>query len=190
MNSYHYLLKFIVIGDTGVGKSCVVLQFIENKTRTTHDVTIGVEFGAKTISVRNKNIKLQIWDTAGQENFRSITRSYYRSAIGALLVYDITRKETFEHVKGWLEEVKANGNPYMEILLVGNKNDLETERVITYEQGEKVAKENGLSFIEINAKDYQKVESAFKRVAEGILDKLEKGAIPMSHGNGIKTGDQ
>lgn len=92
MNSYHYLFKFIVIGDTGVGKSCLVLQFIENKTRTTHDVTIGVEFGAKTINVKDKNIKLQIWDTAGQENFRSITRSYYRNAIGALLVYDITRK--------------------------------------------------------------------------------------------------
>jgi small GTP-binding protein len=99
MNSYHYLFKFIVIGDsgnkksiTGVGKSCVVLQFIENKTRASHDVTIGVEFGAKNIQVANKTIKLQIWDTAGQENFRSITRSYYRSAIGALLVYDITRK--------------------------------------------------------------------------------------------------
>lgn len=124
MNSYHYLFKFIVIGDTGVGKSCLVLQFIENKTRTTHDVTIGVQFGAKTINVKDKNIKLQIWDTAGQENFRSITRSYYRSAIGALLVYDITRKDTFTHIKNWLEEVKANGNPYMEILLVGNKNDL------------------------------------------------------------------
>lgn len=125
MNSYHYLFKFIVIGDTGVGKSCVVLQFIENKTRSAHDVTIGVEFGAKTIKVGSKNIKLQIWDTAGQENFRSITRSYYRSAIGALLVYDITRRDTFTHVKNWLEEVKVNGNPHMEILLVGNKNDLE-----------------------------------------------------------------
>ena len=157
MNSYHYLFKFIVIGDTGVGKSCVVLQFIENKTRTTHDVTIGVEFGAKTIPVKEKNIKLQIWDTAGQENFRSITRSYYRSAIGALLVYDITRKDTFLHVKNWLEEVKANGNPHMEILLVGNKNDLEEERVVSYEEGEKMAKNHGLNFIEINSKDYHKV---------------------------------
>lgn len=98
MNSYNYLFKFIVIGDTGkamsivgVGKSCIVLQFIENKTRTSHDVTIGVEFGSKTIPIDDKTIKLQIWDTAGQENFRSITRSYYRSAIGSLLVYDITR---------------------------------------------------------------------------------------------------
>jgi Ras-related protein Rab-2A len=92
-----------------------------------------VEFGVKTIVIGDKNIKLQIWDTAGQENFRSITRSYYRSAIGALLVYDITRKDTFIHVRNWLEEVKSNGNQYMEILLVGNKNDLEDERVVTYE---------------------------------------------------------
>jgi Ras-related protein Rab-2A len=116
-----------------VGKSCVVLQFIENKTRASHEVTIGVEFGAKNIKVSNKTIKLQIWDTAGQENFRSITRSYYRSAIGALLVYDITHKETFEHLREWIEEVRSNGNPYMEILLVGNKNDLEDERVVSYE---------------------------------------------------------
>lgn len=98
MSSYHYLFKFIVIGDTGcfivilgVGKSCVVLQFIEQKMNTEHDVTIGVEFAAKTLKINKKTIKLQIWDTAGQENFRSITRSYYRSAIGSLLVYDITR---------------------------------------------------------------------------------------------------
>ena len=130
-----------------MGKSCIVLQFIENKTRTTHDVTLGVEFGIKTIPVKDRSIKLQIWDTAGQENFRSITRSYYRSAIGALLVYDITNKDSFIHVKNWLEEVKLNGNPYMEILLVGNKNDLEEERVVSYEEGESMAKENGLNFI-------------------------------------------
>jgi Ras-related protein Rab-2A len=138
-------------------------------------VTIGVEFGAKVIPVKNKHIKLQIWDTAGQENFRSITRSYYRSAIGALLVYDITRRESFIHVKSWLEEVKANGNPHMQILLVGNKNDLEGERVVSLEEGEKMAKENGLNFIEINSKNYQKVEMAFKTVTESILDKLERG---------------
>lgn len=100
------------------------MQFIDNKIREMHDVTIGVEFGSKTIDLDGKNIKLQIWDTAGQENFRSITRSYYRSAIGSLLVYDITRRDTFDHLKGWLDEVKTNGNPFMEVLLVGNKTDL------------------------------------------------------------------
>lgn len=102
MNNYYYMFKLIIIGDSGVGKSCLVLQYVENKTRLTHDVTVGVEFGAKNIRIAGKTIKMQIWDTAGQENFRSITRSYYRSAIGALLVYDISRRSSFEHVRNWL----------------------------------------------------------------------------------------
>jgi Ras-related protein Rab-2A len=148
--------------------------------RTAHDVTIGVEFGAKTIKVGNKNIKLQIWDTAGQENFRSITRSYYRSAIGALLVYDITRRDTFIHVKNWLEEVKVNGNPHMEILLVGNKNDLENDRQVALQEGAAFAKENGLQFIEINAKDFNKVSEAFQMIAKAIHRRIEDGKLPLS----------
>jgi Ras-related protein Rab-2A len=108
-----------------------VQQFVEQRINAEHDVTIGVEFASKTVKIKKEVVKLQIWDTAGQENFRSITRSYYRSAIGALLVYDITRyvyqhqrEETFEHIQEWLEEVKANGNASMQILLVGNKIDL------------------------------------------------------------------
>jgi Ras-related protein Rab-2A len=190
MNDYNYLFKLIVIGDTGVGKSCVVLQFIENKTRTTHDVTIGVEFGVRILEVKEKKIKLQIWDTAGQENFRSITRSYYRGAIGALLVYDITRRESFTHVKSWLQEVKSNGNPHMQILLVGNKNDLESERVVSYEEGESTAKENGLGFIEINTRNYSKVEATFKMITETILSKIESGEMPLNQQIGVKAGDQ
>ena len=123
MSAYSYLFKYIVIGDTGVGKSCLVLQFIDNRVRDNHDITIGVEFGAKVVQHENTNIKLQIWDTAGQENFRSITRSYYRSAAGALLVYDITREQSFLNLVNWMEEVKENGNPKMVVLLVGNKSD-------------------------------------------------------------------
>ncbi|XP_051912520.1 uncharacterized protein LOC127594795 [Hippocampus zosterae] len=152
MNYYAYLFKFIVIGDTGVGKSCLVLQFIEGKMRLAHDVTIGVEFGAKMVKVDGKDIKLQIWDTAGQENFRSITRSYYRSAIGALLVFDITRRETFNHLKNWLEEVNQNGNPYMTILLVGNKTDLESQRKVGTAEAQEFAEANNLQYIEVSAK--------------------------------------
>mmetsp|Transcript_39676 Transcript_39676/g.35416 ORF Transcript_39676/g.35416 Transcript_39676/m.35416 type:complete len:106 (+) Transcript_39676:85-402(+) len=104
--SYSYLFKYIIIGDTGVGKSCLLLQFIDKRFRQKHEVTIGVEFGARMINVDGKNIKLQIWDTAGQESFRSITRSYYRAAAGALLVYDITRRETFTHLTRWLDEAR------------------------------------------------------------------------------------
>ena len=121
--SYAYLFKYIVIGDTGkkqlefhvnwrnlfylgVGKSCLLLQFTDKRFRQQHDLTIGVEFGARTVQINEKNIKLQIWDTAGQESFKSITRAYYRGAAGALLVYDITRRDTFTHLTRWLEEVR------------------------------------------------------------------------------------
>merc|ERR1712214_167019 len=102
--SYSYLFKYIIIGDTGVGKSCLLLQFTDKRFQPVHDLTIGVEFGARMINIEGKQIKLQIWDTAGQESFRSITRSYYRGAAGALLVYDITRRDTFNHLTTWLED--------------------------------------------------------------------------------------
>lgn len=125
MANYHLLLRLIVVGDSGVGKSCFVQQFLDGTVREAHDVTVGVEFGCKNLKVAGKNLKLQVWDTAGQENFRSITRSYYRGAIGAFLMYDITRRPAFEHIQSWVEEIKANGNPYIHLFLVGSKNDLE-----------------------------------------------------------------
>ena len=105
-----------------------------------HELTIGVEFGAKTIELNNKNIKIQIWDTAGQEAFQAITRTYYKGAAGALLVYDITRRDTFTHVTKWLEEVKSNSSKSICIILIGNKKDLEDKRQVTYEEGENFAK--------------------------------------------------
>ena len=108
----------------GVGKSCLLLQFTDKRFQPVHDLTIGVEFGARMITIDGKQIKLQIWDTAGQESFRSITRSYYRGAAGALLVYDITRRETFEHLASWLEDARQHANPNMTIMLIGNKADL------------------------------------------------------------------
>lgn len=121
MAPYDYLFKYIIIGDTGVGKSCLLLQFTDKRFRHDHDLTIGVEFGARTVEIEGKQIKLHIWDTAGQESFRSITRSYYRGAAGALLVYDITRRETFNHLTRWLEEVHQHSSPTMTIVLIGNK---------------------------------------------------------------------
>ena len=126
--SYAYLFKYIIIGDTGVGKSCLLLQFTDKRFQPVHDLTIGVEFGARMVQIDNRQIKLQIWDTAGQESFRSITRSYYRGAAGALLVYDITRRETFNHLTRWLEEARQNANQSMVIMLIGNKVRQTSER--------------------------------------------------------------
>ena len=126
--NYEYIFKYIIIGDSGVGKSCLLLQFLENSFKPNHEATIGVEFGTKVITVNgNMNVKLQVWDTAGQDAFKSITRSYYRNAAGALVVYDITSRASFINVQKWLEEAKANGNREMVLALVGNKSDLENK---------------------------------------------------------------
>ena len=111
----HYIIN---INKIAVGKSCILLQFTDNKFRNQHELTIGVEFGAKTIQINGQNIKIQIWDTAGQEAFQAITRTYYKGAIGALLVYDITRKETFIHVTKWLEEVRNNSSKTITVILI------------------------------------------------------------------------
>ncbi|VAH33264.1 unnamed protein product [Triticum turgidum subsp. durum] len=170
--SYAYLFKYIIIGDTGVGKSCLLLQFTDKRFQPVHDLTIGVEFGARMITIDNKPIKLQIWDTAGQESFRSITRSYYRGAAGALLVYDITRRETFNHLASWLEDARQHANANMTIMLVGNKCDLSHRRAVSFEEGEQFAKENGLIFMEASAKTAQNVEEALSRLLEQYIRKF------------------
>mmetsp|Transcript_5706 Transcript_5706/g.11620 ORF Transcript_5706/g.11620 Transcript_5706/m.11620 type:complete len:205 (-) Transcript_5706:160-774(-) len=187
--SYAYLFKYIIIGDTGVGKSCLLLQFTDKRFQPVHDLTIGVEFGARLINIDQHQIKLQIWDTAGQESFRSITRSYYRDAAGALLVYDVTRRESFNHLSRWLEEARQNGNPNMTIMLIGNKSDLEHRRAVTFAEGEAFAKENNLVFLETSAKSAANVETAFINTAENIYAKIKEGLYdPSREGNGVKLG--
>merc|ERR1712117_595469 len=166
--SYAYLFKYIIIGDTGVGKSCLLLQFTDKRFQPVHDLTIGVEFGARMINIEGKQIKLQIWDTAGQEAFRSITRSYYRGAAGALLVYDITRRDTFNHLTTWLEDARQHSNSNMVIMLTGNKSDLEARRDVKREEGE-----------------------AFTNTAREIYDKIQEGVFDINNeANGIKIGPQ
>jgi len=187
--SHLYLFKFIIIGDIGVGKSCLLFRFTDNSFKPIHDITMGVEFGIRFINIKNNRIKLHIWDTAGQETFRSITRSYYRGAAGALLVYDITRRETFNHLATWLEEVKEHGNSNMIIMLVGNKSDLTKKRVVSTEEGEKFAKENGLMFMEVSAKSRENIEEAFVKTAEGIYKNIQvRVSNVLDETHGIKVG--
>lgn len=193
--SYHHLYKFIILGDTGSGKSCLLLQFTDKRFHAGYDLTIGVEYGSGYVNVptssgASKRVKLQIWDTAGQESFKSITRSYYRGSAGALLVYDITRRETFANLTTWLEDARAHAsNKDMVIILVGNKCDMEGRRRVRFEEGEAFAKEHNLLFIETSAKTAANVETAFSKVAETIYRKIEDGTIDMKNTSlGIKLG--
>ena len=175
--AYDHMFRFIIVGDMAVGKSCLLLQFTDHKFRHQHELTIGVEFGGKTIEVKNKNVKIQIWDTAGQEAFQAITRTYYKGAIGALLVYDITRKDSFEHITKWLNEVKSNGSKDIFCILIGNKKDLEDQRQVKFEEGKKLAEENNLLFLETSAKTAENVQEAFTISAEKILEQIQKTGI-------------
>uniref|UniRef100_A0A8C5MA87 RAB2A, member RAS oncogene family n=1 Tax=Leptobrachium leishanense TaxID=445787 RepID=A0A8C5MA87_9ANUR len=179
--AYAYLFKYIIIGDTGVGKSCLLLQFTDKRFQPVHDLTIGVEFGARMITIDGKQIKLQIWDTAGQESFRSITRSYYRGAAGALLVYDITRRDTFNHLTTWLEDARQHSNSNMVIMLIANKSDLESRREVKKEEGEAFAREHGLVFMETSAKTASNVEEAFINTAKEIYEKIQEGVFDINN---------
>ncbi|EAN34115.1 Ras-related protein Rab-2A [Theileria parva strain Muguga] len=188
MSYYKYLFKYIIIGDTGVGKSCLLLRFTDKRFKPDHDLTIGVEFGTRFITVQGEQIKLQIWDTAGQESFRSITRSYYRGAAGALLVFDISRRSTFEHLTKWLEEVRDHGSPTMSIILIGNKTDV-ASREVEYHEGKQFADQNDLIYMETSAKGDYNVEAAFLTTAELIYENVKNGLFDIESGvQGVKRG--
>mmetsp|Transcript_17627 Transcript_17627/g.37407 ORF Transcript_17627/g.37407 Transcript_17627/m.37407 type:complete len:217 (+) Transcript_17627:105-755(+) len=188
MADYNYLFKYIIVGDAGVGKSCLLLQFTDKRFRAEHDMTIGVEFGHRVVEIDDQKIKLQIWDTAGQEAFRSITRAYYRGATGALLVYDISRRASFDHLAQWLLDARQNAQPNMVIILIGNKSDLD-RREVTYEEGAWFARQNGLFFLETSAKTGQNVEAAFLDTARQIFENLQAGMYDLSSdAHGITVG--
>uniref|UniRef100_A0A9J2PYV4 Ras-related protein Rab-4B n=1 Tax=Ascaris lumbricoides TaxID=6252 RepID=A0A9J2PYV4_ASCLU len=138
----YYLLKFLIIGNAGTGKSCIMHQFIERKFKANSAHTIGVEFGSRMVALGGKKVKLQIWDTAGQERFRAVTRSYYRGAAGALLVYDITNRESYNALQQWLIEARNLASAHIVVVLVGNKKDLHEERQVMFLEASQFAQEN------------------------------------------------
>lgn len=188
-DKYDYLFKFIIIGDAGSGKSCLLHQFIENRFRKASSHTIGVEFGSKIIEVGGRSVKLQIWDTAGQERYRSVTRSYYRGAVGALIVYDITARDSYSHLINWLADARTLARADISIIAVGNKCDLKEKRAVTFLEASRCAQENDILFLETSALTGAGVEEVFANVARMILNKIEDGLVdPNSMVSGSSTG--
>lgn len=170
-NEYDYLFKLLLIGDSGVGKSCLLLRFAENTYTQDYISTIGVDFKIRTIELDGKVIKLQIWDTAGQERFRTITSSYYRGAHGIIIVYDVTEAESFDNVEQWLQEIDRYATSNVMKLLVGNKSDLPNKKV-EYAKAKEFADQRGIQFIETSAADNSNVEQAFILMSKQIKDQM------------------
>ena len=174
---YDYLFKLIIIGDSNVGKTNIMSQYIKQEFNINSKSTVGVEFGNKIIKINDKTIKAQIWDTAGQERYKSITSAYYKGAKGAFIVYDITSKITFDSIDKWIQDLNLFGDKNMTLLLIGNKSDLENKREVKKEDGEEKAKAFGLGFIETSACTGDNIDKAFEIMLKEVCNKYieEKG---------------
>ena len=170
---YDYLFKYLIIGNSGVGKSCLLIRFTDDKFEEGYVTTIGVDFKIKTLEIEGKSVKLQIWDTAGQERFRNIVSTYYKGGHGIMMVYDITDLESFRYLDSWLKEIEKNASKNVYKILVGNKSDLEN-RKITFEKGKEFANLHGMKFFETSAKENRNVEEAFKEMTKDIINSLKK----------------
>jgi len=166
---YDYLFKLIIIGDSSVGKSSILFRFADGDFTESFISTIGIDFKIKTINVDNKIIKLQIWDTAGQERFRTITSSYYRGANGIMVVYDVTNMESFTNVNKWLGEIEKYAINEAVVLIIGNKCDLKSNRVVDYEEAEEFANQFNIPYIETSAKDCMNITSIFTLMSREII---------------------
>ncbi|CAG9310748.1 unnamed protein product [Blepharisma stoltei] len=189
--SYDYLIKGMLIGDSQVGKSNLLLRYAENNFREEYNATIGVEFGTKIKNINELAIKFQLWDTSGQESFRSITRSYYRAVAAAFIVYDVTSRGSFEHLTNWVSEAMANAPRTVVAALVGNKIDREEERKVLFEEGQKFANDHQMIYLETSAKTGWNVDNVFNFVAAEILARIRNGQIDVEDAsNGIKISRQ
>eukprot|EP01083_Nonionella_stella_P161637 529707_1 len=167
--TYDHLVKLLMIGDSGVGKSCVLLRFSDDSFTSSFITTIGIDFKIKTVEIEGQRVKLQIWDTAGQERFRTITTAYYRGAMGILLVYDITDEQSFLNIRNWIRNIEQHAANNVQKLLMGNKCDMFDDRVISKDRGQDLADEYGIKFFETSAKTDTNVKRAFVSITTDIV---------------------
>ena len=192
IEEYEMMVKVILIGDSGVGKTNIMSKFLKNQFMEESKATIGVEFGSKLFNHEGHKIKAQIWDTAGQEKYKAITGAYYKGSKGALVVYDITQKKTFENIEKWINDLKAAGDPKITIILIGNKNDLDDKRQVSKDQGEEKARSFGCAFLETSAYSGDNIDKAFNLMVKEIYEKFsndstgEDELAPGSNGEDVK----
>ena len=166
---YDHIFKVLLLGNSDVGKSSLILRYVDQVWSDTFVPTIGVDFKVKTLEIDNKKIKMQIWDTAGQERFRNVISSYFRGSHGILLIYDITNRDSFKNLENWLIEIEKNASQNVLKILIGNKNDLVNDREIQSEEGQAFANRNGMEFIETSAKMNTNVTEAFEALAKLMM---------------------
>jgi len=188
---YDYLLKYIIIGDAHVGKSNLLLRYANGEFRSDYQTTIGVEFAAKNVNINDLIYRVQLWDTSGQEQFRSITRNYYKNSACALVVYDITSKISFENVANWIEEIRAQCTQSIYMILVGNKIDLDSsgKREVETAEGQELAEKYEIKFYETSAKEGTNVTDVFVNSAKDIANRIKDGFYNLNDETcGIKKG--
>eukprot|EP00252_Welwitschia_mirabilis_P028110 TRINITY_DN9996_c0_g1_i1.p1 TRINITY_DN9996_c0_g1~~TRINITY_DN9996_c0_g1_i1.p1 ORF type:complete len:217 (-),score=45.93 TRINITY_DN9996_c0_g1_i1:154-804(-) len=191
-NKVDYVFKVVLIGDSAVGKSQILSRFARNEFSLDSKATIGVEFQTRTVVIEHKSVKAQIWDTAGQERYRAVTSAYYRGAVGAMLVYDVTKRQSFDHVARWLEELRNHSDNNIVIMLVGNKCDLENLRAVPTEDAKEFAQKENLFFLETSALEATNVETAFLTVLTEIFKIVNRKTLAanpeQSNGNPSLSG--
>ena len=190
-DNYEIMVKVVLVGDSGVGKTNIMSKYLKNEFHEDSKATVGVEFGAKQFTVEGHVIKAQIWDTAGQERYKAITSAYYKGAKGAFIVYDITRKNTFDSVSRWVSDLTATADKKISIILIGNKSDLEDQRQVTKEMGEEKANQLQVAFLETSAMSGENLEKGFQMMINEIYKKNhedisgEEAENPMEPGKDI-----
>ena len=186
---YEMMVKVILIGDSAVGKTNIMSKYLKNQFLEDSKATVGVEFGSKLFKINGHNIKAQIWDTAGQEKYKAITGAYYKGSKGAFVVYDITKKDTFDSVDKWIHDLKSTGDPKMTIMIIGNKLDLEHKREVLKEQGEEKAKSFGCAFLETSAFSGDNIEKGFEMMISEIFKKYGNDSLEDDDFGTVERGE-